>query len=839
MRARNGAVLLFPFLLWLLPFYPGQVAAEVKDSNLERILNPLPDYNPFDSGPPPPQFFPDQVDSRVHRALIDSLINGGKALKDHAAYFTEKDTELTGSRGMVTGLTGHVLDLLHETIEDRQEFLAAQKENLASASSEKQKRFTESIIRNDELTQADRLLRKSKANRLGGLFNRLLGSVDLIDVLSGSYVGAAVDSTVSELLAVGSTVMSIEERKALTLYREYLKRYPDDPLRDEVLRRIEALDGKKKTVLVERQLKKARAALGHGENTRAEIAYEVAAFIDPESPKVKEGMDQLRERMERQQETRQDGLSVSDDPRNKEADEEENLDLLDLLQALTLRNPEKIEAQAAVMAEKYQGTPLGESAGEALAVALEIKGQHEEAKKLLQKIADSAASLHEKKRAEALLESSEYNLLAAFHDARSQRRLQTVKFFLLGEDFLEKNLLLGTGPLVTQGLAGASSWGAANLLMVGTNLFELLTSNPVSQRPIIDKGMAYIRSHPESADAEGVYAVLAEAYEEAGRYDKAIAYYRMGVAPENKIAELQEKAAGALLQAAEDSDQTSKKELYLMGILKYYPESAAAKDATRRLAELPKIENRGLRISKKFFMENPELHNTEGLSLKPTLFDGDISNMELANKGVNLLGNDACLFHFQTPWGIQSRVYPVEKRTVERFGLALRKKHYEIAMMDVHTRPEGSPGGIANLPSRLLREGHGREGKPSEDGADLAMVRRATNPAPLYPKVLDHQLLSESENDRGGTFSLPPVQGSISGGGFNISGKLPTTLWGDRVTIGTDKKSSFAGFQLPIPLIEDFIPVDFLFSVRPGRPSISPRIHRFGKDEIGDADLYR
>ena len=73
---------------------------------------------------------------------------------------------------------------------------------------------------------------------------------------------------------------------------------------------------------------------------------------------------------------------------------------------------------------------------------------------------------------------------------------------------------------------------------------------------------------------------------------------------------------------------------------------------------------------------------------------------------------------------------------------------------------------------------------------------------------------------------------------FDISGGLPGGLWGDRLMIGTDEKSPFAGAQLPIPLLQGFIPVDFMLQGRPGRFSLFPKIH-LSQDKGNDQELYR
>src|SRR5262249_32285544 len=161
------------------------------------------------------------------------------------------------------------------------------------------------------------------------------------------------------------------------------------------------------------------------------------------------------------------------------------------------------------------------SAIDASAVALEIAGKHDQATKLLEKVAGSSASKVDRRRAELLLKDANYNSLASFEAARTQYKLDTVKFVLLGDDFLKKNLLAAIAPMITYGAAGASTLGAANAIMLGTNLLAVLSANPVSSQDIIEKGVAYVRNHPESENSRDVYRVLAEAYEKNGMYDRA------------------------------------------------------------------------------------------------------------------------------------------------------------------------------------------------------------------------------------------------------------------------------------------------------------------------------
>jgi hypothetical protein len=243
-------------------------------------------------------------------------------------------------------------------------------------------------------------------------------------------------------------------------------------------------------------------------------------------------------------------------------------------------------------------------------------------------------------------------------------------------------------------------------------------------------------------------------------------------------------------------------------------------------------------MSKQFLMENPELYGPRGLALKASLFDGNAKNMELADRGINLIGDNEILVHYQTPWGVRSQNYPLSKTVMERFFVTLREKNHEIAMADVNQRARSSIGGIKNLPLPIVRGERERKAeKPEErDETTFTLIREAGDLS--YPHVLNHQLLSDNERDPGSKYKLPPIQGSISASRFSMSGALPTGLWGNQLAIGTDQKSAFAGVQLPIPLLQDFVPVDFMVQGRPGGLSVYPRIHT-GQNSGEDPELYR
>ena len=823
--------------LWLAPL----LNASAQELGLDKILNPLPEFDPFEKTSSAPQFFPDDTDKRARELMIDALTGNKENLAQHLKALQAADANLQNQHGTVTGLAEHAQDLINNTITDREHYIAAQKEAINNSTTPARKKYLQAIVNRDDLTQSDQLMRQSTTNFFGGLANRLLSSVDLVGVASGNYIGAAAETAVSQLYALMDKDMPVEERRALARDLDHLKRFPDDPRNAALIKQVEALDKKKKSALAAKQIASANDALAKGDFSRALFHAELASFLDAQSKDAEKVRQQAQKALGESDTARKQSLTAAAEAKASAEQQAQQADVARLLQALSLRDSNQIQRVAVELDRKYQGKALADAARDAEAVGLEIKGWHEAAKKAVAEIAKSALNPEFKQRANALLQSPEYNLLTPFQEARSERQLQSMKYVLLGENFLRKNILFAAGAMAAAGPGAVATLGMANAMMVGTNFYQVMTNNPISAQPVIDAGVAYVRSHPNSDDAADVYKVLADAFEERGLFDKAISYHELAGSPKDKIAALQDKSAKALLNAAAKSGERGAREYYLTSVIDQHPDTPSAAEATKKLAELAKEENQGMRMSKQFLIEHPELFGPRGLGLKASLFDGDPGNMEIAERGINLISDNEMLVYYQTPWGVRSQNYPLPKSVTDRFFVTLREKNLQVAMADVNQRARDSVGGIKDLPGAIVRAERERRGANSEERGDdnttLSLVREV-GPGGSYAKVLDAQMLSANERDPGSKYQMPPISGSISASRFSLSGGLPAGLWGNQLTIGSDRGGGFAGMQLPIPLLEGFIPVDFMIQGRPGGISIYPRL-RTGADAGADPELYR
>ena len=148
------------------------------------------------------------------------------------------------------------------------------------------------------------------------------------------------------------------------------------------------------------------------------------------------------------------------------------------------------------------------------------------------------------------------------------------------------------------------------------------------------------------------------------------------------------KPPRALLNAASKAKSRGSQENYLKAVLDYHPNSSAAAEATKKLAALAKDENQGMRMSKQFLLEHPEIWGPQGLGLKASLFDGNPRNMEIAERGAILLNDNELMVFYQTPWGVRSQSHRLTKAATERFYVSLREKNQQVAAADANHAPK-------------------------------------------------------------------------------------------------------------------------------------------------------
>ena len=384
--------------------------------------------------------------------------------------------------------------------------------------------------------------------------------------------------------------------------------------------------------------------------------------------------------------------------------------------------------------------------------------------------------------------------LAGVKQAEWEHSKETLTYMLPGSGFVKDNVVVAGLQLGTEGLVGAATFGGLTMVQTLGKLWKVMTGRAVSQQGIITEGEKYLQQTPPEERSPEIYPLLAKAYAKEGKVEKAIEYYTLA-GMEEEIPDLRENAATALLEQAKASPHQTDKQAYLRRLLEQYPKTEAAKEAAKEFQQVSRPENQGLRLSKMFLRDNPDLFGAQGLGLKRELYDGDWRNVELTDDGIILSPHGDVTLLLESDTGPRTKVYGVPTASWQQFWRTFREKGYEDALY--------------------------------RGDRKIAKLVRGAEPA-------DITLKSQFEkNDEDGWRVLPHLTGSL-GEGFDVRGTLPRDILGTRLAFGRDQFSSYVGLDVPMPLI----PVDFLLLGRDGLPSLYPRI-RLPEHTVEHEELYR
>src|SRR5207249_4672243 len=193
-----------------------------------------------------------------------------------------------------------------------------------------------------------------------------------------------------------------------------------------------------------------------------------------------------------------------------------------------------------------------------------------------------------------------------------------------------RNALYTASQFGAQGAQAAESFGIFNVIGLLTRAWQAWRHDPVSNQAIIDRGEAFLARAPHAPDAPAVHARLADAYERAGNYERALLHYRATPDPDPKrIEQLEGKMADKLLA---DAERGGGNPVLLSSIVRHFGATAAADKARKHLRE--RQPDGETVIGREVLQANPSL--LAAFDLDPKLLDGDHDNGELADAGVTL-----------------------------------------------------------------------------------------------------------------------------------------------------------------------------------------------------------
>jgi pentatricopeptide repeat protein len=279
--------MLLSVLLFVVSTLPAH-AREFSDPLMQKLNDFLPTYTPFTPLESPDRYFPDAVGKKVADAIVHAYLQNPTEVEYRARELAEHDAQLVTEGEQPTGLTSYLFALVNQpqVADDTADL------SLAAASSSP-----------DTLLQhADRLLAEEKRNRVGRRFNWILSTFDVGSLLFGAPRAPTpygAQGIVSEWSS--SNDPAPRERKALVFYREFLRRFPEDPRAAEVSQKARDLETRRKQAMLNMELGRAEAAFKNHDYWGANFHYHLALMVDESSTKARAGLERVAARLQQKE----------------------------------------------------------------------------------------------------------------------------------------------------------------------------------------------------------------------------------------------------------------------------------------------------------------------------------------------------------------------------------------------------------------------------------------------------------------------------------------------------------------------------------------------------------
>lgn len=268
------------FVLTLLLFAAPVGAQEFSDPLARKLNDFLPTYTPFTAPEPPDRYFPDEVGKKVADAIVNAYLQNPTAVEQRARELSQHDAALVAKGEHATGVTSYVLALATRS-PDMSEDKDLEVADLSGSP-------------DALLERAGQLLTDEKRQRVGRRFNWLLSNFDIASLFLGTPrapSAAGAQGLVSDW--GGGDAPAPRERKALVLYREFLRRFPEDPRAPEIAKKAQALDERRRNAMLEEELLRAETAVKQKDYWGANFHYHLALLIDETSTKARAGLERV------------------------------------------------------------------------------------------------------------------------------------------------------------------------------------------------------------------------------------------------------------------------------------------------------------------------------------------------------------------------------------------------------------------------------------------------------------------------------------------------------------------------------------------------------------------
>ncbi|MFQ5904484.1 MAG: hypothetical protein ACE5JO_12430, partial [Candidatus Binatia bacterium] len=562
--------------------------------------------------------------------------------------------------------------------------------------------------------------------------------------------------------------LTTQERMALIAYQDFLARYPDSQMKEEAQQQVARILRKKRKHDYAQALKRGKADLAAGDLAEAAEILKDAIELDPSSEEATRLLEEIRQQQLRLDAAKALSLTVNEvlsptAPQEKEAYE-------GMLLSWYLKGPSAVLREGQKFLSHYPKSPLSDEVAYLMAMAREAQGSYDRSRLLLEDLAREKPKANRGKSAQHALANPPYDLQEEIARAGRQQRRETLKYALLGEHPAQDNVAVGSSELAMEGLSALETLGIFNLMAMGYRTISTLIQNPGSHRKTIELGENYLSRFPDLTVSGELHQELARAYEKEGDLERALLHYEQtGKFTEKEKARYREKIAQGFFRYAQEKGEKERgkagQRFYLELLLRNYPETQAAQKAMPEMVKLLREEDGLLRISKKELKENPAFFGANGINIKPELLDGKQKNHEIAEPGIAFITQNLLKITYETENGPKEQLYRVNEEIFKRLQIIRFQERYRTA---------------------LTRQG---DLKAQEDRKLLYEVG-----GDLSPEDVD----LEAKLFRGNT-------------GFFLGG---------------DSDNPYGGFQFPLPVLDQVIPLNLKLSIRPSGVTLDPAVQR-------------
>jgi len=576
------------------------------------------------------------IEDRIRLVVAHRVAGDAAALAGDVADLEARDQARRDDGLPPTGLTDDVRYIAAGVVASRDEQRDALHDVLRTRPDPVVRKLAQHRLDADDAAHADQLLSDDRHNRRAAVLN---DAVRPLGVFSGGFLLAALNPFLIAGSAADSVIttavnlwhydrLSTPEREALARYETTLEREPRTRDAPEIARAIRRLGTKRAGALCDATIELADQAIDHHDLDHAVFYARAADRIEGCEDRAARPLEKVTH-ARAEHAAREDAGRWPVDDAPEPASAEEARDYETLVVATALGEPGGIIEAGSRFRERHDDSAFAPAALYAVAVARDLAGHRDAGREALTEVArekGTGAGRH----AAAVLASADYSRLDAILDAERHHARDTARWVLLGGRMDGRTALHTAATFGAQGISAAQSFGILNLIGVATRAWQAWRHDPVSNQAIIDHGEEFLAREPHAPEVPDVHRRLADAYERAGLYDRALLHLRAMPEPDEKrIAKVEGKLADKLF---EDADRNGGNPALLAGIARHFADTGAGAKARKRLKDRP--ANGETVLSRDVLLAYPSL--ASALELDPKLLDGDRDNGEIADAGVTL-----------------------------------------------------------------------------------------------------------------------------------------------------------------------------------------------------------